>query len=811
MNVEKQIEQLRDELREHNYNYYILDNPTISDYEFDIKLKELQELETAHPEFKDPNSPTLRVGGEITKNFETVPHTYRMYSLDNSYSKEDLEDWEKRVEKQVDGKVQFTCELKYDGASISLTYENGSLVRAVTRGDGYQGDDITTNVKTIKSVPLQLKGDYPPKFEIRGEIILPFSGFEKMNAERIDIGEEPYRNPRNTASGSLKLQDSSEVAKRPLECLLYSLKGERLPIATQFESLEKAREWGFKVPEVAKLANNLNEVLDFVNYWDIHRHELPYETDGVVIKVNDLQQQEELGYTAKAPRWAMAYKFKAEQVSTKLNQITYQVGRTGAITPVANLEPVELAGTIVKRASLHNADQIAKLDIREGDTVFVEKGGEIIPKIIGVNKDFRNPNSNPNSYITACPECNTPLVRQEGEAQHYCPNADGCPPQIIGRIQHFISRKAMDIEGLGKGIIEILYYNNLIEDYSDLYYLKYKQIVGLERWLDNETAGLKYKNQLQVDLKTAIFGLSYKWGNLTLKESEFSSNRIHKLTEILDYDEDLNNIDEKKFLKFQHSLKSSLKSIDFNDFHSLEGFVSFNLLLQIKFPEIFNSDLFGNSELDNLNYIDEILKSNNYNRSKDFEAFIVKLADRNRISIQDLTANNMLAAIEESKKRDFDKVLFAIGIKDVGEVGAKNLAYHFKNLDNLMTASYEELISIRDVGNSVAGNILEFFSKKRNIQIIERLKLAGLKFEIEEKELASNKLEGLIFVVSGTFSIERNELKKVIEDNGGKNASTLSKSTSYLIVGQNMGPSKKIKAEKDNIKMISEEEFFKML
>src|SRR5690554_4885347 len=413
MDIEQQILTLRRELNEHNYNYYVLDNPTISDFEFDQKITELQELEQAHLEFYDATSPTLRVGGEITKNFKTVRHTYRMYSLENSYSKEDLEDWEKRIEKMVDGKVEFACELKYDGASISLTYEDGKLKRAVTRGDGFQGDDITANVRTIRSVPLQLKGDYPQLFEIRGEIVLPYEGFAQMNAERIELGEEPYRNPRNTASGSLKLQDSAEVARRPLDCLLYNLQGERLPVKSQFEGLEKARQWGFKVPEATKLAKNLDEVLEFVNYWDIHRRDLPYETDGVVIKVNDLQQQEELGYTAKSPRWAMAYKFKAEQVTTALKQITYQVGRTGAITPVANLEPVELAGTIVKRASLHNADQIQKLDIREGDTVFVEKGGEIIPKIIGVDFTHRDPNSDPTQYITECPECGTSLVRTE--------------------------------------------------------------------------------------------------------------------------------------------------------------------------------------------------------------------------------------------------------------------------------------------------------------------------------------------------------------------------------------------------------------
>lgn len=456
MDIQQHILKLRDELNEHNYNYYVLDQPTISDYDFDLRLKELQALEEAHPEFADEHSPTQRVGGAITKNFETVVHDYRMYSLDNSYSKEDLLDWEARVKKMIDGEIQFVCELKYDGASISLTYENGTLLKAITRGDGVQGDDVTANIKTIRSVPLRLKGDYPPRFDIRGEIVLPFEGFNKMNEERIEIGEEPYRNPRNTASGSLKLQDSAEVAKRPLECLLYNITGNNLSLSTQFESLEKARAWGFKVPEAATLASSTAEVLEFIDYWNIHRHDLPYETDGVVVKINDLHQQEELGYTSKSPRWAIAYKFKAEQVSTRLNEITYQVGRTGAITPVANLEPVELAGTTVKRASLHNADQIEKLDIRVGDTVFVEKGGEIIPKIIAVDLTKRPVDSQPTHYIEHCPECGTELVRNEGEAQHYCPNYNGCQPQIIGRIQHFISRKAMDIEGLGGETVALL-------------------------------------------------------------------------------------------------------------------------------------------------------------------------------------------------------------------------------------------------------------------------------------------------------------------------------------------------------------------
>jgi|TARA_R110002020_G_scaffold447851_1_gene660341 DNA ligase (NAD+) len=663
MNIEEKINKLRAQLREHNYNYYVLDNPTISDYDFDVMLKELQALETAHPEYDDPNSPTHRVGGEVTKNFETVAHTFRMYSLDNSYSKEDLLDWEKRIKKMVDGEVKYTCELKYDGASMSLTYENGQLQRAVTRGDGFQGDDVTTNIKTIKSVPLQLKGDYPPKFEIRGEIVLPFEGFVKMNAERVANGEEPYRNPRNTASGSLKLQDSAEVAKRPLECLLYSLKAERLPVTTQFESLEKARSWGFKVPDIAKLASSIDEVLEFVTYWDVHRHELPYETDGVVIKVNNLQQQEELGYTAKAPRWAMAYKFKAEQVSTVLEKITYQVGRTGAITPVANLQPVALAGTIVKRASLHNADQIEKLDIREGDTVFVEKGGEIIPKIIGVDFTKRDPNSEPTTYISECPECQTALVRTEGEAQHYCPNTTGCPPQIIGRIQHFISRKAMDIEGLGGETVALLVENKLIYNYADLYELTVAQLLPLERMAQK-------------------------------------------------------------------------------------------------------------------------------------------------------SAENLVAGVAASKAIPFERVLFALGIRYVGETVAKKLAKHFKSIDALQAANFEQLIAVDEIGDRIAQSVIEFFSSEENIHTVNRLKDFGVQLQLSEAALANQTdvLAGNIFVVSGVFTkVSRTELKKLIEDNGGKVSSSISGKTNYVVAGDNMGPSKRTKAESLGISIISEDDFLAMI
>ncbi|MFK7061237.1 NAD-dependent DNA ligase LigA [Flavobacterium oreochromis] len=664
MDIFSKIQALRNELNQHNYNYYVLDNPTISDYEFDIKLKELQELEENHPEYNDPSSPTQRVGGSVTKNFTTVQHEYRMYSLDNSYSKEDLLDWETRIQKLLGNRpVQYTCELKYDGASISITYEDGKLLRAVTRGDGFQGDDVTHNVKTIKAVPLTLQGDFPEKFEIRGEIILPFAGFEKMNQELIEIGETPYSNPRNTASGSLKLQDSAEVAKRPLDCLLYSLIGNNLPILTQFEGLEKARNWGFKVPTQSKLAGSMQEVFKFIEYWDTHRHEMPYETDGVVIKVNSIDQQEELGYTAKSPRWAIAYKFKAEQVITKLNSISYQVGRTGAITPVANLEPVQLAGTVVKRASLHNADQIEKLDIRINDEVFVEKGGEIIPKIVGVDESKRSASSTKTTYITHCPECQTELIRKEGEAQHYCPNYYGCPPQIIGRIQHYISRKAMDIEGLGGETVALLFKNQLVSNYADLYELKKDQIVVLDRMADK-------------------------------------------------------------------------------------------------------------------------------------------------------SADNLLAGIEKSKEITFERVLYALGIRYVGETVAKKLAKHYKSIENLQKSTLEELITVDEIGVKIAQSVIEFFENQDNLTILDRLSNYGVQLELEESAstITSDLFKGKIFVVSGVFEkFSRDELKQLIENNGGKVGSSISSKTNYVVAGSNMGPAKLEKATQLGITILSEEEFTTML
>lgn len=657
MNALATITNLRAELNQHNYNYYVADQPTISDFEFDQKLKQLQELELQHPEFFDENSPTQRVGGAITKNFETVVHEHRMYSLDNSYSKEDLQDWEIRIQKVLGNvPLDYTCELKYDGASISITYENGRLLRAVTRGDGFQGDDVTHNIKTIKAVPIHLKGDFPDKFDIRGEIILPLAGFEKMNQELIEIGETPYSNPRNTASGSLKLQDSAEVAKRPLDCLLYFVIGANLPFKTQFEGLQKARDWGFKVPGQSILAKNLNEVFDFIAYWDKHRHDLPYETDGVVIKVNTLQHQEELGYTAKSPRWAMAYKFKAEQVTTQLNSISYQVGRTGAITPVANLEPVQLAGTIVKRASLHNADQIEKLDIRIGDFVFVEKGGEIIPKIIAVAQ--RGTEIEPTKYITHCPECQTELVRSEGEANHFCPNFYGCPPQIIGRIQHFITRKAMDIDGLGGETVALLYNAGLVANYADLYALQKEQILPLERMAEK-------------------------------------------------------------------------------------------------------------------------------------------------------SAENLIQGIENSKTIPFERVLYALGIRYVGETVAKKLAKHYKSIDAIAQASIMDLILVDEIGDKIAQSVVQFFDNHENQRIIERLKQYGVQLEsAAEAALLSEKLKGKTFVVSGVFELySRDELKKAIEDNGGKVGSSISAKTDFVIAGDNMGPAKLEKANQLKIAIISEVDF----
>jgi DNA ligase (NAD+) len=663
-NIQQKIKQLRNELEEHNYNYYVLSNPEISDFDFDMKLKELEKLEQEHPEFQDPNSPIHRVGSDINQEFSQVKHQYPMLSLSNSYSTEELQEFDARIRRTIGDAFDYVCELKFDGASISLLYENGRLVRAVTRGDGEKGDDVTSNARTIRSIPLSLKGDsYPASFEIRGEVLLPFQVFAELNKAREEAGDQLYANPRNTASGSLKMQNSAEVAKRKLDAYFYYVLGENLPEDGHYETIQQAGRWGFKVSEHTKKCTNIDEVIDYINHWDSARFDLPVATDGIVIKVNSRRLQNNLGFTAKSPRWAIAYKFTAEQVATKLESVSYQVGRTGAVTPVANLSPVLLAGTTVKRASLHNADIIEKLDLHLNDVVFVEKGGEIIPKIVGVDESAREPGAEKVHFISECPECETELVRHDGEAAHYCPNETGCAPQIKGKIEHFISRKAMDIDGLGQETIELLFNQGLIHTIADLYHLKAEQLTVLERM------------------------------------GEKSAERI-------------------------------------------------------------------------------------------------------------------LRSLEQSKEIPFERVLFALGIRFVGETVAKKLANKLVDIDTIAGASYEELIDIDEIGGRIAESIAQYFGKTDNRKLVEELKSQGLQFKLHESSLEgrSNKLEGLSIVISGTFERHsRDELKKLIEQHGGKNVGSISKNTSYLLGGSNVGPSKMQKVEKLGIPVISEDEFLVMI
>jgi len=662
-NIQKKIEDLREELHQHNYNYYTLDEPTISDFEFDLKLKELQELEAKHPEFYDSNSPTLRVGGEITKNFPTVQHQFRMYSLDNSYDFNDLEDWEKRIEKTLNEQVEFVAELKYDGASISILYENGQLIEAVTRGDGFQGDEITANVRTISDIPMKLHGDFPENFYIRGEIYLTRRNFDKINERRAEEGLDLFMNPRNTASGSLKIQDSGEVRKRGLSAVLYQFISNEVPAATHWELIHKAKSWGFKISEQAKLCSNMDEVKKFISFWDEKRHQLPFEIDGIVLKVNSIKQQQKLGYTAKSPRWAMAYKFKAEKVETELEKVTYQVGRTGAITPVANLKPVLLAGTVVKRASLHNEDIIKKLGLHEHDFVFVEKGGEIIPKIVGVNLEKRDPENPEIQYIKTCPECGTELVKIEDQAIHFCPNELHCPPQVVGRMIHYVSRKALNIENLGSETIEQLYREKLVENPADFYALKKEQLLPLERMAEK-------------------------------------------------------------------------------------------------------------------------------------------------------SAQNIIDGIEKSKEVPFEKVLFGIGIKHVGETVAKKLAKNFESIDALKNATVEELTQVEDIGGKIAESIVAFFENYENQLMIERLKSYGVQLEKGEStnEVLSNVLEGKTFLFTGKLSLfTRETAEEMVEKHGGKNISAVFKNPNYLVVGEKGGKKTKKAAEIGTIEILDEQQFLDLI
>jgi len=660
----ERIYQLREELHTHNYNYYVLNSPVISDIEFDHMMRELQDLEAKYPETYDENSPTMRVGSDINKDFVQVEHRYPMLSLGNTYSEEEVTDFYERVRKSLNEDFEICCEMKFDGTSISLTYENGKLVRAVTRGDGVKGDDVTNNVKTIRTIPLVLKGDnYPKEFEIRGEILMPWEVFEKLNKER-EAREEPlFANPRNAASGTLKLQNSSVVASRKLDAYLYYLLGDNLPCDGHYENLQEARKWGFKISDTTRKVKTLQEVFDFIKYWDTERKNLPVATDGIVLKVNSIRQQKNLGYTAKSPRWAIAYKFQAEKALTKLQKVTYQVGRTGTITPVANLDPVQLSGTIVKRASLHNADIIESLDLHEGDMVYVEKGGEIIPKVTGVDIASRTPDSMPVKFITHCPECGEPLTRFDDEAAHYCTNEDSCPPQIKGKIEHFISRKAMNIEGLGPETVDLFYQEGMIGNAADLYNLREQDIARLER--------------------------------------------------------------------------------------------------------------FGEK-----------------------------------------SAQNIMAGLEASRQVSFERVLFALGIRFVGETVAKKLARSIKNIDTLMSATKEELMAIDEIGEKIAESIIHFFSSEKNRELVARLKAAGLKMEMEAEETAavSNILEGQSIVISGVFAVHsRDEYKDIIEKHGGKNVGSISKKTSFILAGENMGPSKLEKAQKLGIKIMDEKEFLELI
>lgn len=665
MTAKEKIDRLRAELHRHNHNYYVLNAPEISDQEFDKMMRELQDLEEEHPEYKDENSPTMRVGSDINKEFTQVKHKYPMLSLANTYSEAEVRDFYERVKKGLEGEeFELCCELKYDGTSISLTYEDGKLVRAVTRGDGEKGDDVTTNVKTIRSIPLVLHGDdYPREFEIRGEILMPWNVFEELNAER-EAREEPlFANPRNAASGTLKLQNSAVVASRKLDAYLYYLLGENIPLDGHYENLQEAGKWGFKISDAMRKCKTLDEVFEFINYWDAERKNLPVATDGIVLKVNSLRQQRQLGFTAKSPRWAIAYKFQAEQALTRLNAVTYQVGRTGAVTPVANLDPVQLSGTIVKRASLHNADIIEGLDLHLGDMVYVEKGGEIIPKITGVDKEARFMIGPKVQFITHCPECGSKLIRYEGEAAHYCPNETACPPQIKGKIEHFISRRAMNIDGLGPETVDLFYNLGLIRTVADLYTLKASDISGLER-------------------------------------------------------------------------------------------------------------------------------------------------------MGDKSAENIINGIEQSKQVPFERVLFALGIRFVGETVAKILAKAFRSIDKLADATLDDLIQVDEIGGRIAQSIIGYFADESNRELIERLKVAGLQMSMPELDMSeyTDKLKGQSIVISGVFNHHsRDEYKEMIEKHGGKNVGSISKKTSFILAGENMGPSKLEKAEKLGIRIMNEDEFLALV
>lgn len=940
--VQDRITKLRNDLNLHNHNYYVLSASIISDYEYDMLMKELIALEKKHPDFFDLNSPTQRVGNDSNSEFTQLTHKYPMLSLGNTYNEDDLKDFDARVNKALTEPYKYICELKYDGASISLNYENGILKYAVTRGDGTKGDDVTMNVKTIKSIPLVLHGtNYPENFEIRGEIILPHKGFEAMNKLREEAGEEAFKNPRNTASGSLKTQNSAEVAKRPLDCFLYYLLSDELPTDSHYENLNVAKTWGFKIPDENTICENIDAVLDFVKIWEEKRKTLDYDIDGIVIKVDCIRQQEELGYTAKSPRWAISYKFKAEKAISKLISVDYQVGRTGAVTPVANLKPVQLAGTTVKRASLHNADIIDNIDLHLNDTVFVEKGGEIIPKIVGVDTHKRDENAEKITFIKNCPVCGTELIRREGEAAHFCPNESGCEPQIKGKISHFASRKAMNIDSLGEGIISLLFEKGFISNYADLYTLKEKKedLIGLQRFNIPENFSTP-----KIPIEKAIYGFEIGYKKISLQNAQIISSHFKTIYNYLNSSvTQLKEIGDLKFSKNQNKLKTFQSIVDYKT----DLFVS--PLLDILKPEINNTDgislntIIKCFQIPNIDDNDIALLANHFDyliqlsladrtelqklrlaenkitsilaifSTKSNQEIVSRLNTVTKTVLQEKTVENLIAAIEESKNTPFEKTLFALGIKDIGEVVAKSISNFTKNIDALIEASDPKLLNkfklkfldalpdslstksnsgtndaikytikedlsnannladtlepiyillrlkalqlsfiaefykinsiekqvpinikkeesemlvreiireqipeaifhykkIPSLDYTILSNLIKFFGIDTNIEIIQKLKTAGLKFKIEEKaELVSNVLEGASIVISGSFNhYSREEYKSLIENYGGKNVSSISSKTTFVLAGEGLGPKKLEKATHLNIPIVTEEEF----
>ena len=825
------IVELRKLLEYYNYLYYVKNEPVITDQKFDELMHELERLEAEHPEMFDPNSPTQRVGNDTTNEFVQVAHKYGMMSLANTYSEQEIRDFDERVRKGIGGDdVEYVCELKYDGTSISLRYEDGNLQVAVTRGDGVKGDDVTTNVRTIRTVPLHMQGeDYPAEFEIRGEILMPFAVFNRLNEERLEAGEALFANPRNAAAGTLKLQNSSIVAKRQLDCYLYYVPGEITLTPTHYGNLMKAREWGFNVPPYIGLCHNIDEILDFIHKWDVERKNLPVPIDGIVIKVNSIKQQLQLGYTAKSPRWAVAYKFKAERVETRLLSVDYQVGRTGSITPVANLEPVHIAGTTVKRASLHNEDIIRELDLHLHDMVYVEKGGEIIPKIVGVDVEKRVADAPVIEFITHCPECGTPLIRNEGEANHYCPNEDHCPPQIAGKLEHFVSRKAMDIEGMGGETIDLLLTKGFIRDVADIYTLpsRREELIGLEKILYPESYVMT-----SIPLGKVIYAFEIGMKNISAKNADVLAEHFGSLTKLVgaskeelmavgnlqfpgDREKNINKMLEYFRMPFNEPLErlrqagevdmlpldAVIYALDIPeiDFHKAE-------LLSVKFDYIYR---LYTATLDEIAETDEMSRENAervYRFLQGKEKFIRKMNTLSVYRLQEKSVDNLIAGIEKSKQRNLPEFINALGIRYIGETASRNLARHFKDIRKLMDATFEQLTEVEDIGDQMAGSVLRYFERTENREMMERFLQYGISGTIQGEEGESDQLAGTTFVITGTLSLPREHFKAMILKAGGKVSDSVSNKTTYLLAGENAG-SKLQKAQKLNVTILTEKEF----